>query len=66
MKLGNHNVVKLDTLSIETLMVVFKIALDDYKNLSSAFYLMVGTTMLFVSLGYFYKTINAASCKEVE
>ena len=64
--LGKFIISIIIALSIETLMVVFKIALDDYKNLSSAFYLIVGTTMLFVSLGYFYKTINAVSCKEVE
>lgn len=48
-------------LAIETLMVVFKIALDNYANMLSAFYLLIGTTVLLVGLGYFYKTIRAAS-----
>lgn len=46
-------------LAIETLMVVFKIALDDYANMLSAFYLLLGTTFLLVGLGYFYKTIRS-------
>lgn len=48
-------------LSIETLMVVFKITLDDYTQLLSAFYLLIGTTAMFVGLAYFYKTITSAS-----
>ena len=46
------------------LMVVFKIALDDYSKMSSAFYLLLGTTIMFVALGYFYKMINQATEKE--
>ena len=48
-------------LAIETLMVVFKIALDDYANMLSAFYLLLGTTFLLVGLGYFYKTIRSTT-----
>jgi len=51
-------------LAIETLMVVFKIALDNYANMLSAFYLLIGTTVLLVGLGYFYKTIKTASQEE--
>lgn len=45
-------------LSIETLMVVFKITLDDYKNMLFAFYLIIGTTAMFVGLAFFFKTIQ--------
>ncbi|CAA6825228.1 MAG: N-linked glycosylation glycosyltransferase PglG [uncultured Sulfurovum sp.] len=45
-------------LSIETLMVVFKITLDDYKNMLYAFYLIIGTTAMFVGLAFFFKTIQ--------
>lgn len=48
-------------LSIETLMVVFKIVLDDYKNMLSAFYLLLGTTIMLVGLAYFQKTITSSS-----
>lgn len=45
-------------LSIETLMVVFKITLDDYTNMLYAFYLIIGTTVMFVGLAFFFKTIQ--------
>jgi hypothetical protein len=64
--LGKFMISIIIALSIETLMVVFKIALDDYKNMSAAFYLLVGTTIMFVSLGYFYKTITESGCKTTE
>ena len=51
-------------LSIETLMVVFKIVLDDYQNMLSAFYLLIGTTIMFVGLAYFQKTINSNAKSE--
>lgn len=51
-------------LSIETLMVVFKLALKDPTQMLSAFYLMVGTTIMFVGLAYFYKTIKTSHNKE--
>jgi len=51
-------------LSIETLMVVFKIALNDYTQMLSAFYLIVGTTAMFVGLAFFYKTIRKSSCSK--
>jgi len=51
-------------LSIETLMVVFKIVLGDYDKMLSAFWLLLGTTLMFVGLAYFYKTIKESSCKE--
>jgi len=51
-------------LSIETLMVVFKIALDDPSKMLSAFWLLIGTTLMFVGLAYFYKTIKQSDCKE--
>ena len=45
-------------LSIETLMVVFKIVLGDYEKMLSAFWLLLGTTLMFVGLAFFYKTIR--------
>lgn len=61
--LGKFLVSIIIALSIETLMVVFKIALEDYANMLSAFYLLLGTTIMFVGLGYFYKTIKT-TCEE--
>jgi hypothetical protein len=60
--LGKFLISIIIALSIETLMVVFKIALDDYKELLSAFYLLIGVTIMFVGLAYFYKTIKTSSC----
>lgn len=63
--LGKFLVSIVIALSIETLMVVFKITLDDYTQMLSAFYLLIGTTAMFVGLAYFYKTItNTSSHKE--
>jgi len=55
--LGKFLVSIIIALLIETLMVVFKIALEDYKDMLAAFYLLIGTTVMFVGLAYFYKTI---------
>ncbi len=55
--LGKFLISIVIALSIETLMVVFKIALDDYSKMLSAFYLLLGTTIMFVGLAFFYKTI---------
>jgi hypothetical protein len=51
-------------LSIETLMVVFKIVLDNYQNMLSAFYLLLGTTIMFVGLAYFQKSIKSDTSNE--
>jgi hypothetical protein len=64
--LGKFLIAIIIALAIETLMVVFKIALDDHGEMLSAFYLLVGTTMLLVGLGYFYKIIKSTADKEVE
>ena len=40
-------------LLIEALMVVFKIALEDYSQMANAFYLIGGVSLLIVSLGVF-------------
>jgi hypothetical protein len=40
-------------LLIEALMVVFKIALEDYSQMINAFYLIGGVSLLIVSLGVF-------------
>ncbi len=56
--LGKFLISIVIALSIETLMVVFKITLDDYTQMLSAFYLLIGTTIMFVGLGYFYKMIQ--------
>ncbi|MFT7824230.1 MAG: hypothetical protein ABXS92_05655 [Sulfurimonas sp.] len=55
--LGKFLVSIIIALLIETLMVVFKIALSDYKDMEAAFFLLIGTTAMFVGLAYFYKTI---------
>jgi len=56
--LGKFLISIVIALAIETLMVVFKIALNDHTHMLSAFYLMIGTTLMFVGLAYFYKTIT--------
>lgn len=40
-------------LSIEALMVVFKIALSDYSKMVNAFYLIAGVSLMIISLGIF-------------
>lgn len=55
--LGKFLVSIMVALSIETLMVVFKLALTDYKSMVSAFYLLIGTTVMFIGFAYFYKTV---------
>ena len=40
-------------LSIESLMAVFKIVLDDYSQLINAFYLIIGVTLLIVGTGIY-------------
>ncbi|MDD2451670.1 MAG: hypothetical protein PHU67_07120 [Sulfurovum sp.] len=55
--LGRFLVSIIIALLIETLMVVFKIALEDYKDMQAAFFLLIGTTAMIVGLAYFYKTI---------
>ena len=40
-------------LSIESLMAVFKIVLDDYSKLINAFYLVIGVTLLIVGTGVY-------------
>jgi len=42
----------LIALSIETLMVVFKIAIENYDKLVNALYLMIGTSLFIVSLSF--------------
>lgn len=64
--LGKFLISIIIALSIETLMVVFKIALDDYSNMLSAFYLLIGTTFMFIGLGHFYKNINEINTKDEE
>jgi len=56
--LANFLISIIIALSIETLMVVFKIVLDDYQNMLSAFYLLLGTTIMFVGLAYFHSTLR--------
>jgi len=62
--LGKFLVSIIIALSIETLMVVFKVALNDHTQMLSAFWLLLGTTLMFVGLGYFYKIIKTSNCKE--
>lgn len=62
--LGKFLISIIIALSIETLMVVFKIALDDTSKMLYAFYLLIGTTIMLVGLGYFYKTIQDSTPKD--
>lgn len=62
--LGKFLIAIIIALAIETLMVVFKITLDDYSQMLSAFYLLLGTSIMLVSLGYFYKMIKAIDKEE--
>jgi len=62
--LGKFLISIIIALSIETLMVVFKIALEDASKMLSAFYLLIGTTIMLVGLGYFYKTIQESTLKD--
>ena len=64
--LGKFLISIIIALSIETLMVVFKIALEDHTQMLSAFYLLIGTTIMFIGLAYFYKTIKESSTNEEE
>lgn len=45
-------------LSIESLMAVFKIVLDDYSKLINAFYLIIGVTLLIVGTGVYNRLSN--------
>lgn len=56
--LGRFLISIVIALSIETMMVVFKITLADFTKMLSAFYLLIGTTVMLVGLAYFYKTIS--------
>ncbi|MCH9814445.1 MAG: hypothetical protein K0U47_10955 [Epsilonproteobacteria bacterium] len=48
-------------LSIESLMVVFKIALHDYAQMLSAFYLIAGVSLLILSLAIYHKLTSQKS-----
>lgn len=52
--LGKFLVSIIIALSIESLMVVFKIALDDHNALGNAFYLILGVALMILSLGIFH------------
>lgn len=52
--LGKFLISIIIALSIESLMVVFKIALDDYTALGYAFLLILGVTIMIVGLGKFH------------
>lgn len=62
--LGKFLISIIIALSIETLMVVFKIALGDTSQMLSAFYLLIGTTFMLLGLGWFYKTIQESTPKD--
>ena len=53
--LGKFLISIIIALSIEALMVVFKIALGDYTEMLAAFYLLIGVTIMIVGLGFFHK-----------
>lgn len=48
-------------LSIESLMAVFKIVLDDYSKIINGFYLIVGVTMLIVGTGIYNRLSEKSS-----
>ena len=61
--LGKFLVSIIIALSIETLLVVFKVALSNSsEGLISAFFLILATTIMFTGLGWFYKTIKQSGC----
>jgi hypothetical protein len=43
---------------------ISKIVLDNYQNMLSAFYLLLGTTIMFVGLAYFQKSIKSDTSNE--
>ncbi|HIC09850.1 MAG TPA: hypothetical protein EYO61_00635 [Campylobacterales bacterium] len=55
--LGKFLVSVIIALSIESMMVVFKIALNDYTQMLSALFLLLGISILLFVLGYFYKSV---------
>ena len=57
--LGKFLISIIIALSIEALMVVFKIALGDYTEMLAAFYLLIGVTIMIVGLGFFHKFTKA-------
>jgi hypothetical protein len=62
--LGRFLISIIIALSIETLLVVFKTALsENSENMLSAFYLIIGTTIMLVGLAWFYKTIIRSGCE---
>jgi hypothetical protein len=62
--LGRFLISIIIALSIETLLVVFKIALsENINNMLPAFYLIIGTTVMIIGLAWFYKTIIRSSCE---
>ena len=62
--LGKFLISIIIALSIETLLVVFKIALSgDTSSMLSAFYLIIGTTFMFIGLAWYYKTIIRSGCE---
>lgn len=61
--LGKFLVSIIIALSIESLMVVFKIALGDYTELGYAFFLIFGVTLMIVGLGWFH-SLTKPPCAE--
>ena len=51
-------------LSIESLMVVFKIALGDYTDLGYSFFLILGVTIMIIGLGMFHNFTRIKYNKE--
>ncbi len=51
-------------LSIESLMVVFKIALGDYTELGYSFFLILGVTIMIIGLGMFHNFTRSMCSKE--
>lgn len=62
--LGKFLVSIIIALSIESLMVVFKITLGDYTGLGYAFLLILGVTLMIVGLGWFNYLIKKSTANE--
>jgi hypothetical protein len=63
--LGKFLVSIIIALSIESLMVVFKIVIDgkDYASIQYAFYLILGATIMIIGLAVFNKFTKENSCE---
>jgi hypothetical protein len=62
--LGKFLVSIIIALSIESLMVVFKISLGDYTEMGYGFFLILGVTLMTVGLGWFHRLTRETQGRE--